>query len=521
LEHGPADISISPDDRTVFDTDLSVSLATTWEGGVVRYTMDGTAPTVLSPVFDGITVRRKTTVRAAVFVGDLRWSEIAEATYGVGTVKTPEVSSTLGDVFYHNGNLVALSCATPGVEIRYTFGGEPTTNSTLYTEPFEISRTTTVKAKAFGHPDYVDSDVITHQFVRAWEGLATPVISPNSGVFDAESELVTITSESEDVQIYYTLDGSDPSATNGRVYKTPFKLYQSAVIKAIATKYDWQASEVASVALTRGEPLSEALNYYGAKVTNDASSPWKVDVTESHDGVSAVKSAAVAGGASGIKLTVKGAGRLSFWWKASCEAVWEGEYYDFGSFKVGSEEKVKIAGQTNWQQFVVDIETTGKHTLLWEYVKDVETDEGKDCIWIDQVVWIPADGSGMTLTTGEPVPYGWLSDHGLGLMSDFETAANAKTGKRSCFGKELTVWEDYVLGTNPTNKNSVFRSFIDMSGGVPKITWEPDLNENGTRFERVYQVWGAKSIDGQWFRVNGDAETYNFFQTTVELPSQR
>ena len=516
--HGPADVTISPADRTVFGTDLAVTLATSWAGGVVRYTLDGSAPTAESPAFGGITVHNKTTVRAATFVEGLRWSEVEEATYGVGKAATPTATSTQGGTFYHNGNRVSLDCATAGVEIRYTFGGEPTTNSTLYTGPFEISRTTTVKAKAFGHPDYVDSDVMTAEFVRAWEGLATPMISPEGGFIEAESELITITCESEDVTIYYTLDGSRPSATNGRVYTEPFKHYQSGKVKAIATKFDWADSEVASVTFTRGDQLGEALNYFGAKVTNDANAPWTVDGTESHDGISAVRSAAVEGGVSGIKLTVKGAGRLSFWWKASCEEVWDDEYYDYGSFKVGLEEKAKIAGQTNWQRVVVDFETTGKHTLRWDYVKDDDSDEGKDCIWVDQVVWIPADGSGVTLTTGVPVPYAWLEGYGLGVTTDFETAANAKTGKRSAFGKELTVWEDYVTGTNPTNLNSVFRTFVDMSSGVPKITWKPDLNENGTKYERIYQVWGAKDLNAQWFKVDGDEGTYNFFKTTVELP---
>lgn len=516
--HGPADVTISPADRTVFGTDLAVTLATSWAGGVVRYTLDGSAPTAESPAFDGITIHNKTTVRAATFVEGLRWSEIEEATYGVGKVATPTASSTQGGTFYHNGNRVSLDCATTGVEIRYTFGGEPTVNSALYMGPFEISRTTTVKAKAFGHPDYVDSDVMTAEFVRAWEGLATPAISPEGGLIEAECEQVTITCESEDVTIYYTLDGSRPSATNGRVYSGPFKLYQSASVKAIATKYDWADSEVASVTFTRGDQLGEAINYFGAKVTNDANAPWTVDVAESHDGVSAVRSAAVEGGESGIKLTVRGAGRLSFWWKASCEEVWDGEYYDYGSFKVGSEEKAKIAGQTDWQRVVVDFETTGKHTLHWDYVKDEDSDDGKDCIWVDQVVWIPADGSGVTLTTGVPVPYAWLEGYGLGVTTDFETAANAKTGKRSAFGKELTVWEDYVTGTNPTNLDSVFRTFIDMSSGVPKIAWEPDLNENGIKHERIYQVWGAKDLNAQWFKVEGDGGAYRFFKVTVGLP---
>ena len=43
----------------------------------------------------------------------------------------------------------------------------------------------------------------------------------------------------------------------------------------------------------------------------------------------------------------------------------------------------------------------------------------------------------------------------------------------------LTVWQDYVAGTDPTNAASVFKAGIEMVGGVPQITWSPDLNTNG------------------------------------------
>ena len=517
--HGPAHVAISPADGTVFGLDLSVTLSTDWEGGVVRYTLDGSEPTADSPAFDGISIHGKTTVRAATFVDGLRWSEIAEATYGVGQVETPEIASSMGETFSHNGNVITLSCATRGVEIRYTLnGGEPTANSALYTGPFEISRTTTVRAKAFGHSDYVDSDVVSRQFVRTWEGLATPTISPAGCVFAAESRQVAIACESDGVTIYYTLDGSKPSATNGRVYTGPFDVWQSVTVRAIATRYDWQDSDVATAAFARENALSEALNFYGAKVTNDGTHPWTVDAHVSHDGVGSVRSAAVTDGSSCIKLTVKGAGRLSFWWKASCESAWDGDCYDYGRFAVEGVETVKIAGKTDWRLFTTNIATTGKHVLSWEYVKDSETDEGDDCIWVDQVVWVPADGSGATLTAGVPVPYAWLEKYGLGTATDFETAANAKTGKRTAHGRELEVWEDYVAGTDPTNVTSVFTSVIEMISGKPKITWSPDLNEGGTKAERVYKVWGSKTLDGQWFEVDGNEADYNFFTVSVELP---
>lgn len=51
-----------------------------------------------------------------------------------------------------------------------------------------------------------------------------------------------------------------------------------------------------------------------------------------------------------------------------------------------------------------------------------------------------------------------------------------------------------------------------------KITWSPDLNEGGTKAECVYKVWGSKTLDGQWFEVDGNEADYNFFTVTVELP---
>ncbi len=54
------------------------------------------------------------------------------------------------------GNVeVALTCATPGAEIRYTIDNTtPTATSTLYQNPFTLNETATVKAKAFMNSQY-------------------------------------------------------------------------------------------------------------------------------------------------------------------------------------------------------------------------------------------------------------------------------------------------------------------------------------------------------------------------------
>ena len=74
----------------------------------------------------------------------------------------------------------------------------------------------------------------------------------------------------------------------------------------------------------------------------------------------------------------------------------------------------------------VEVPPGGKHVLRWEYRKDGATSYAPDCVWVDQVQWSPADGSGYTLTSPEPVPYSWLRQYNLGVASgDFEAAANA------------------------------------------------------------------------------------------------
>ena len=93
-----------------------------------------------------------------------------------------------------------------------------------------------------------------------------------------------------------------------------------------------------------------------------------------------------------------------------------------------------------------------------------------------------------------------------------------------------------MIGLEPTAAEAKFEATIEMVGGVPKVTWSPDLGA-----ERVYRVLGAKGLGdaaGETHRGTGlgDAagethrgtvwevvteETkgaYNFFKVVVEMP---
>ena len=497
LLYGAAKVEIVPKSG-VFNGGMQVALACTNNTAKIYYTIDGSDPTTNETencflYGNPFAISHRTQVKALAYVAEYPYQVVYSNEYALGQTVVPKISAE-ENVFNWAGNMVTLSCATDDSDIRYTLdGNEPTETSTLYTAPFAIDDTTTVKAKAF-KTDWFDSSTATATFTREWCTVEQPVIEPSDTTFANISQEVSISCDTDGATILYTTDGGDP-AVNGREYKHPFNVYQSCMVRAIAVKYDYKNSVEATATFTRNESLSEAVNLYGYTMETDETYPWTVVTDVSHDGVSSVRSGAIGNnGTTWLQTSTKKAGTVSFWWKAACEEADEEEgedgYYDYGAFLVDDVVVARIAGHDGeWHYVSHEVMSGGKHTLRWEYRKDSATSYAPDCVWLDQVQWTPADGSGFTMTSPEQVPYSWLSTYGFGGRgADFETAANAPSGKRDGAGRATSVWQEYVAGTDPTNETSRFSAKIEMRDGVPVVTWEPDLNENGVKSERLYKV---------------------------------
>lgn len=86
--------------------------------------------------------------------------------------------------------------------------------------------------------------------------VSTPVITSE----DKEGvKTVTISCETEDAAIYYTLDGTDPTAES-TVYTEPFEVKASCKVKAIAMKEGYSNSEIAELDITVATSvISEAI----------------------------------------------------------------------------------------------------------------------------------------------------------------------------------------------------------------------------------------------------------------------
>lgn len=115
--------------------------------------------------------------------------------------------------------------------------------------------------------------------------------------------------------------------------------------------------------------------------------------------------------------------------------------------------------------------------------------------------------------------YDWMNGYPSLLAlygGDAGVAANHLTGKTAVDGRQMTAWDDYVCGTDPTNTNKVFVATIDVEGGVPNVSWDPDLGA-----ARLYKVFGAEDLQESWNLIPQEdipGSPYHFFKVSVELP---
>lgn len=211
-----------------------VSILPSSEGNVIRYTLDGTTPTVQSQKYElgsEIQISEKTIVRAAEFTADGEW--IA----GVKKTVKRKVAPVEFEFEYRNTETVVwLSCATAGAKIYYTTdGSKPNEDSPVYVSALTFSETTKIRAYA-ALEDYTPSSAYS----------ATAKISMGTGekaakdtikykttyLSDSGVAYVTILPEKSSNIIYYTTDGSAPSKSS-KQYSKRIKFTEPGVLRAL------------------------------------------------------------------------------------------------------------------------------------------------------------------------------------------------------------------------------------------------------------------------------------------------
>lgn len=147
----------------------------------------------------------------------------------------------------------------------------------------------------------------------------------------------------------------------------------------------------AALSLGRGAEatgeVGEAVDAPGLVWRNDPVHPWFAQSESTHDSVDAIRSGAMTNNSiSWVEADVTGPGRISFWWRASCEPG-----YDRATVLLGGvEQRNNWSDVTSWI-FVQFNVPAGTHVIRWVYEKDGSIAEKEDAAWVDEVQFETTD----------------------------------------------------------------------------------------------------------------------------------
>ena len=145
-------------------------------------------------------------------------------------------------------HVLSISCTTEGASIYYTTNGtQPSSSNNAYDAPIGIEGNCTIKAIAV--KDGYTSEVSTYtvsDFI-----CVIPTISQT-----AESNIISITSDTQNASIYYTLDNSTPTRES-TPYTGEFSITKSCVVKAIAVRTDYKDSPIATQSVIYYSPIPD------------------------------------------------------------------------------------------------------------------------------------------------------------------------------------------------------------------------------------------------------------------------
>ena len=144
------------------------------------------------------------------------------------TVPQAPTFDIIGGDFYNNQKVIIT--AQDESKIYYTLDGQdPNKDSNEFSEFVLIDKSCTLKAVAV--KGELSSTIATAEFKIL---TAKPVFSIAEGSY-SESQKLEITSVTENAEIYYTLDGTEPTSSS-QLYSSPIDITADAILKAIAIK---------------------------------------------------------------------------------------------------------------------------------------------------------------------------------------------------------------------------------------------------------------------------------------------
>jgi hypothetical protein len=232
----------------------TVAMSDATAGANIFYTTDGTTPTASSTLYTvPFAVSKSETISAIAVASGLSDSGVAIASYVINPVATAPVFS-VGTGTYTSSQTVTITDATAGASIYYTTNGStPSTASTLYSGPITVAASETINAIAVVSGS-TNSAVVSAVYTINIASASSPTFSPAGGTYTS-AQTVTLSDATAGASIYYTTDGSAPSASS-KLYSSPISVTQTQTINAIAAAAGFTNSPVATAAYTINIPAA-------------------------------------------------------------------------------------------------------------------------------------------------------------------------------------------------------------------------------------------------------------------------
>jgi photosystem II stability/assembly factor-like uncharacterized protein len=265
-----------------FDAPVNVVLACDDGAGsgcaATYYTLDGSDPDDSSSVYSGpLNVATNTTLR--FFSEDLagNWEDIREEIYVIDG-DPPLTSATPPGGLYNAAQEVVLACDDgngSGCTATYFTldGSDPTTASDTYSDPISISADTTIKffsVDSLGHTETIREESYVFDYDSP-ESTADPA----GGNYNQVQNVVLTCDDGSGsgcANIYYTLDGSDPT-TASTFYIDPIAITVDTTLKFFAADLAGNAETIQTEDYVIVAANWEPIGPYGGTIYDIAFDP--------------------------------------------------------------------------------------------------------------------------------------------------------------------------------------------------------------------------------------------------------
>lgn len=219
------------------DYNDTVTITTATEGAEIFYTTDDSDPTAESTKYTGpVAITADCTIKAIAVKSEMQNSIITEKTFTVkkytvtfnanGHGTAPEAISGK-----HKGDVIKLPQALTATGFTFESWSDGT-NTFAAGADYTVNESVTLKAI------WID-----------WNTVAAPTFSKPAGEVDY-GDKVTIACATPDADIYYTTDGTAPTANSTKYANEEIQITAATTIKAIAVKSGMNDSSVTSAAYT-------------------------------------------------------------------------------------------------------------------------------------------------------------------------------------------------------------------------------------------------------------------------------